>query len=117
MCVDTAGSIPRAAFYIPVVQVMEQRSPKPQAAGLSPAGNAICVPCEGAAQIAAASGGESSRCSGAPPFTLSEKLNVRSAAYFDILPSVWAAFLLSDFLRGGGNDLQEKESGRRTAEI
>lgn len=52
MCVDTAGSIPRAAFYIPVVQVMEQRSPKPQAAGLSPAGNAICVPCEGAAQIA-----------------------------------------------------------------
>ena len=52
MCVDTAGSIPRAAFYIPVVQVMEQRSPKPQAAGLSPAGNASCVPCEGAAQIA-----------------------------------------------------------------
>lgn len=38
--------------YIPVVQVMEQRSPKPQAAGLSPAGNASCVPCEGAAQIA-----------------------------------------------------------------
>lgn len=52
MCVGTAGSIPRAAFYIPVVQVMEQRSPKPQVAGLSPAGNASCVPCEGAAQIA-----------------------------------------------------------------
>ena len=46
-----------------------------------------------------------------------KKLNVRSAAYFDILPSVWAAFVLSDFLRGGCNDLQEKESGRRTAEI
>nr|DAG75202.1 MAG TPA: hypothetical protein [Caudoviricetes sp.] len=46
-----------------------------------------------------------------------QKLNVRSAAYFDILPSEWAAFLLSDFLRGGGNDLQEKESGRRTAKI
>lgn len=39
-----AGSSPRAVFYIPVAQVMEQRSPKPQAAGLSPAGNAICAP-------------------------------------------------------------------------
>ena len=51
MCVDTAGSIPRAAFYIPVAQSVEQRSPKPHVAGSSPAGSA-CVPCEGAAQIA-----------------------------------------------------------------
>lgn len=42
----------KGGFYIPVAQVMEQRSPKPQTAGLSPAGNASCVPCEGAAQIA-----------------------------------------------------------------
>lgn len=37
----SGGPSPRAAFYIPVAQVMEQRSPKPQAAGLIPAGNAI----------------------------------------------------------------------------
>lgn len=85
MCVDTAGSIPRAAFYIPVVQVMEQRSPKPQAAGLSPAGNAICVPCEGAAQIAGHLAAKVPDAAAFHPFTLSEKLNVRSAAYFDIL--------------------------------
>ena len=38
------------SFYIPVAQVMERRSPKPQDAGLSPAGNAICVAYEEAAQ-------------------------------------------------------------------
>nr|DAE70292.1 MAG TPA: hypothetical protein [Caudoviricetes sp.] len=27
---------------------------------------------------------------------MSEKLNVQSAAYFDILPSVWAAFVLQE---------------------
>ena len=73
----SGGSSPRAAFYIPVVQVMEQRSPKPQAAGLSPAGNArLCMTGGRHAESSGASGRESSRCSGAPPFTLSEKLNV-----------------------------------------
>lgn len=73
MCVDTAGSIPRAAFYIPVVQAMEQRSPKPQAAGLSPAGNASCVPCEGAAQIAGHMAAKVPDAAALHPFTLSEK--------------------------------------------
>ena len=40
MCVDTAGSIPRAASYIPVAQSVERWSPKPKAAGSGPAGNA-----------------------------------------------------------------------------
>lgn len=48
----SGGSSPRAAFYIPVAQLVERWSPKPEAAGSVPAGNAICVPCEGAAQIA-----------------------------------------------------------------
>lgn len=64
---------------------MEQRSPKPQAAGLSPAGNASCVPCEGAAQIAGHLAAKVPDAAAFHPFTLSEKLNVRSAAYFDIL--------------------------------
>ena len=37
------GSSPRAAFYIPVAQVVEQRSPKPHAAGSSPAGSACMI--------------------------------------------------------------------------
>ena len=77
MCVDTAGSIPRAAFYIPVVQVMEQRSPKPQAAGLSPAGNAICVPCEGAAQIAEHLAAKVPDAAAPTVLRLSVKLNAR----------------------------------------
>ena len=36
------GSSPRTAFYTPVAQVVEQRSPKPPVAGSSPAGSA-CV--------------------------------------------------------------------------
>lgn len=64
-CLDTAGSIPRAAFHIPVVQVMERRSPKPQDAGLSPAGNArLCMTGGRHAENSGASGRESSRCSG-----------------------------------------------------
>lgn len=64
-CVDTAGSIPRAAFYIPVAQVMEQRSPKPQVAGLSPAGSArLCMTGGRHAESSGASGRESFRCSG-----------------------------------------------------
>nr|DAF30270.1 MAG TPA: hypothetical protein [Caudoviricetes sp.] len=49
MCVDTAGSIPRAATYSSSSTV-EQRSPKPQVDGPSPSCCAICVPYEGAAQ-------------------------------------------------------------------
>lgn len=44
-----AGSSPRAVFYTPAAQVVEQRSPKPHVAGSSPAWSA-CVPYEGAAQ-------------------------------------------------------------------
>lgn len=59
------GSSPRAAFYIPVAQVMEQRSPKPQVAGLIPAGNArLCMTGGRHAENSGASGRESSRCSG-----------------------------------------------------
>lgn len=62
----SGGSSPRAAFYIPVAQVMEQRSPKPQVAGLIPAGNARqCAGKMGAGALhSGASGRESSRCSG-----------------------------------------------------
>lgn len=42
----------KGGFYIPVAQLVERWSPKPEAAGSVPAGNASCVPCEGAAQIA-----------------------------------------------------------------
>lgn len=55
---------------------MEQRSPKPQDAGLSPAGNASCVPCEGAAQIAGHLAAKVLDAAALHPFTLSEKLNV-----------------------------------------
>lgn len=55
---------------------MERRSPKPQAAGLIPAGNAICVPCEGATQIAGHLAAKVPDAAALHPFTLSEKLNV-----------------------------------------
>lgn len=42
----------KGGFYIPVAQLVERWSPKPEDAGSVPAGNAICVPCEGAAQHA-----------------------------------------------------------------
>ena len=73
MCVDTAGSIPRAAFYIPVAQSVDRWSPKPKAAGSVPAGNAICVPCEGAAQIAGHLAAKVPDAAALHPFTLSEK--------------------------------------------
>lgn len=57
------GSSPRTAFYTPVAQVVEQRSPKPPVAGSSPAGSA-CVDWVDGKRNSGASGRESSRYSG-----------------------------------------------------
>ena len=60
-----AGSSPRAAFYTPAAQVVEQRSPKPQVAGSSPAWSArLCMTGGRHAESSGASGRESSGCSG-----------------------------------------------------
>lgn len=67
----------KGGFCIPVAQVMEQRSPKPQAAGLIPAGNA-CVPYEG---NSGASGRESSGCSSAHRLTHVQRTECMGAAY------------------------------------
>lgn len=86
MCVNTAGSIPRAAFYIPVAQLVERWSPKPEAAGSVPAGDArLCMTGGRHAESSGAFGRESSGCSSAPPFTLSEKTECTERCLYAVI--------------------------------
>lgn len=70
------GLIPARGMIYSRSSIGERWSPKPEAAGSVPAGNAICVPCEGAAQIAGHLAAKVPDAAALHPFTLSEKLNV-----------------------------------------
>lgn len=97
MCVGTAGSIPRAAFYTPAAQVVEQRSPKPQVAGSSPAWSArLCMTGGRHAESSGASGRKSSRCSGNVLLSGKNRLR-RCCLYYAKSPTNRQGFELQTF--------------------
>jgi hypothetical protein len=72
--------------------------------GSNPTGSTRRASYEGAAQIAGHLAAKVPDAAALHRLRCPKKLNVRSAAYFDILPSAWAAFVLQ-----GGEQMARKK--------